>query len=392
MENLAQRRLQSIARHFISQELVIHDLSPNPASAAVSPSPVIIGGMVLDVHAKPHKGKDAIPGTTAPGMVKLIHGGVARNVAECMSKLETKPFIVSVVGMDPAGEILSKHWESAGLSTEGILKTRSAATPAVSNTFDYRGELAVGVASVAAVERFVTPEIIQQFRHTICSAPVLMVDANLHPRSLEAASKVAAEADIPVWFEPVSVAKATRIASVAKYITIASPNEDELIAMANALSSEEEFRAMKQKLTRMKEESIDSSFHILKPAISLLLEKGIKVLVVTLGANGIFVCFRGGATFVKHPLKNCRTPDSKMHLYNLMHKSLPPKWYTSFLNSGSSGSRSYAFHLPAFPATVVSLTGAGDCLVGGILASICNGLDMMKSVAIGIAVAKATVQ
>jgi len=30
-----------------------------------------------------------------------------------------------------------------------------------------------------------------------------------------------------------------------------------------------------------------------------------------------------------------------------------------------------------FPASVGSLTGAGDCLVGGTLASICSGLDVM---------------
>jgi len=86
--------------------------------------------------------------------VKCINGGVARNVAECMSKLGSKPFIVSVVGIDIAGEpsfffffffffcmvdllplgflnlmnmvfslnsgeILLRYWESAGLSTEG---------------------------------------------------------------------------------------------------------------------------------------------------------------------------------------------------------------------------------------------------------------------------------
>ena len=37
---------------------------------------------------------------------KCKNGGVARNVAECMSKLGSKPFIVSVVGIDIAGEHL----------------------------------------------------------------------------------------------------------------------------------------------------------------------------------------------------------------------------------------------------------------------------------------------
>ncbi|MCH99472.1 pseudouridine kinase-like, partial [Trifolium medium] len=54
--------------------------------------------------------------------------------------------------------------------------------------------------------------------------------------------------------------------------------------------------------------------------------------------------------------------------------------------------RLFAVHLPSLPASVVRLTGAGDCLVGGTLASICAGLDIMQSVSVGIAVAKAAVE
>ena len=37
-------------------------------------------------------------------------GGVARNVAECMSKLGTKPYMISAVGLDMAG--ISPGWYS----------------------------------------------------------------------------------------------------------------------------------------------------------------------------------------------------------------------------------------------------------------------------------------
>ena len=38
--------------------------------------------------------------------VRYVLGGVARNVAECASKLGTKPFMISAVGLDMAGEFL----------------------------------------------------------------------------------------------------------------------------------------------------------------------------------------------------------------------------------------------------------------------------------------------
>ncbi|KAL9419327.1 hypothetical protein AB3S75_037145 [Citrus x aurantiifolia] len=64
--------------------------------------PVIIGGMVLDIHATP-----SIPAnlrTTTPSKVNYVLGGVASNVAECMSKLGAKPYMISALGLDIAGD------------------------------------------------------------------------------------------------------------------------------------------------------------------------------------------------------------------------------------------------------------------------------------------------
>lgn len=35
--------------------------------------------------------------------VHYVPGGVARNIAECMSKLGTKPYMISALGLDMAG-------------------------------------------------------------------------------------------------------------------------------------------------------------------------------------------------------------------------------------------------------------------------------------------------
>ncbi|GJM89702.1 hypothetical protein PR202_ga05914 [Eleusine coracana subsp. coracana] len=162
---------------------------PSSSIVVLEPCPVIIGGMVLDIHAKPS--------------VKYIKGGVARNIAECMSKIGTRPFMISVVGNDMAGDFLLNHWRSSGLCTEvagsavfvlfaifvilGILQVNDVATPVVSNTFDRSGELIAGVASVGAVEKFLTPYWVYRFRSQISRAPLLMLDANLPSESLKAA-------------------------------------------------------------------------------------------------------------------------------------------------------------------------------------------------------------
>ncbi|KAI8554318.1 hypothetical protein RHMOL_Rhmol05G0089200 [Rhododendron molle] len=349
---------------------------------------VIIGGMVLDIHATPSV--PANPRTTTPGKVNYMLGGVARNVAECMSKLGTRLHLISAVGLDMAGNLLLEHWKSAGQSLEGIQRCQEIETPVVSNIFDVKGELAAAVASVEAIEKFLTPEWIQKFDYKIGSAPVVMVDANLSPPALEASCRMAAEFGIPVWFEPVSVVKSKRVVSAVKHITFASPNEDELIAMANALSCGDLFRPIEKNNKTIKF-STQSLFHMLYPAIWVLLEKGIKVVIVTLGRDGVFLCSKGVPRFLKNDSKRSNPHGSNSDLYVSINSNCPPNRFCKApVVEGSS--KMFAVHFPALPASVVRLTGAGDCLVGGTLASICAGLDIVQSLAVGIASAKAAVE
>jgi len=49
-------------------------------------------------------------------------------------------------------------------------------------------------------------------------------------------------------------------------------------------------------------------------------------------------------------------------------------------------------HLPGLPASDKKLTGAGDCLMGATLASICEGLNIIQAISVAIAAAKAAVK
>ncbi|KAG4152805.1 hypothetical protein ERO13_D04G144200v2 [Gossypium hirsutum] len=346
--------------------------------------PVVIGGMVLDIQATssipPH------PRTTCPGQIYYVQGGVARNIAECMTKLGAQPFMISALGFDMPGNLLLEHWKSAGLRTEGIRKHKDIKTPTVCHILDVTGEVAAGVASVEAVEMFLTPEWIQRFKHTIHSAPLLMIDANLSPPALEVSCRLAAESNVPVWFEPVSIAKSKRIAPIVKYITFASPNEDELIAMANALSSQNLFRPIERNNC-----STDTLFQMLKPAIWLLLEKGVKILVLTIGSDGVLLCTKGESISWRICLEKTQQHGFSRQLFENMTSSCPSNLYSDSKVLERSPNF-LAVHFPALPASVVRLTGAGDCLVGGMIASLSTGLDVMQSVAIGIAAAKASVE
>jgi hypothetical protein len=156
--------------------------------------------------------------------------------------------------------------------------------------------------------------------------------------------------------------------------------------MANALSGANVFPPIE----RGNNYSIESLFQKLKPAIWLLLEKGIRIVVVTLGSDGVFLCSKGGSSFLRTCLDRVKPYGSCGQFYKIVTSSCPPHWYGA--TDLERNPHLFAVHFPALPASVVRLTGAGDCLVGGMLASICAGLNVMQSVAVGIAAAKAAVE
>ncbi|KAF3790684.1 Pseudouridine kinase [Nymphaea thermarum] len=395
----AERRLQHLCQQLLNGQKVepsIHQFFLSRSRQKFSnlnsgSPPVVIGGMVLDIHANPSS--TARAGTTTPGkissfQISFVKGGVARNVAECMAKLGSKPFIISIVGTDVAGDTLLEHWKSLGLSTEGILRCEGIATPVVSNIFDLKGEIAAAVASVDALELFLTPEWISRFEKNISSAPVVMVDANLNPLSLKAACQLAEASHTPVWFEPVSVIKSKRIETIIDYVQFISPNEDELLAMADAVSSGYATYSFQTGKSATYRHSAETLLQNLKPAIRVLQEKGIDVILLTLGSNGAFLCLKDLPHYDIGHVRHERGTGTDSALYSIMSSGCQCLYEVEQKINWTSPK---VLHFPALPVSVVRLTGAGDCLVGGVLASLCAGLDILKSTAVGIAAAKAAV-
>lgn len=169
-------------------------------------------------------------------------------------------------------------------------------------------------------------------------------------------------------------------------VTCTSPNEVELIAMATVLSPKTKFEI---NLEEIKEKGlpVEDLFQMLKPAIVSLLDKGIKLLLITLGSNGLFLCHSQNLNFSRN---NSNSNVNADRFLGQLYQAVNNIYYNVFFARGSS--EFCAFHFPAIPAEVVSVIGAGDCLVGGTLAGICAGLDVVRSVAVGVVAAKAAVE
>lgn len=145
---------------------------------------------------------------------------------------------------------------------------------------------------------------------------------NLAPAQVAKVQAAAARAGVPVAFEPVSVAKAARLADLARGLFLLTPNTDELAALTGRPKAQ--WRA----------------------SVTDLHGRGNEHLWVRTGADGSWMCSRG-----KDPV-----------------------------------------HLPAVPATVVDVTGAGDAMLAGWIAAWLRGADPVTAAGEGHRAAAATVE
>ncbi|KAK9817037.1 hypothetical protein WJX72_008719 [[Myrmecia] bisecta] len=309
--------------------------------------------MVLDLQAAPTGPEDVRTGGSVPGTVKQASGGVARNVAASLATLcseELRPLLISLVGCDAAGATLLRHWAELGLSSRGLLQSDTASTPTVSTIFDRGGEVAASIADCESLEIELTPAALQRHQADIAAAPLLVLDANLAVNTIEAASRMASEVGVPIWFEPVSVPKSRRATSVLRLLHYISPNAMELVAMANAVR---QAAGSSELPWRLPDEGSTAAVivHSLAPHLQAVLQAGAQAVMLTLGRFGAAVCRLDKA------------------------------------------SRSIVVaHMSALPAQVVNLSGAGDCLVAGAVAALLQGKTDAQALAHGMALAKCAVE
>ena len=90
---------------------------------------IAIGGANIDIKAKAERA--LVPASSNPGAVSFALGGVARNVAHNLARLDVAVALISAVGADAFGRDLLARTETAGvdmLDGSSDARSRPAAT------------------------------------------------------------------------------------------------------------------------------------------------------------------------------------------------------------------------------------------------------------------------
>jgi pseudouridine kinase len=179
---------------------------PKPVKTPV----IVIGGANMDLKCR--IGAAEIMATSNPGAIALTPGGVARNLAETLARLDLPTGLIAAIGRDGLGEELMAQTRAAGVDMNSVLRGRFA-SGSYGAILTRRGELLIGVAAMDATQRL-TPALLKRHRRKLRRARLIVADCNLPPAALEWLIRFAAEAAVPLALETVSVPKVQRLRAI----------------------------------------------------------------------------------------------------------------------------------------------------------------------------------
>ncbi len=153
------------------------------------------------------------PGDDVPGRIERRPGGVALNVATGLAGLGCTVSLCSAVGQDDSGDALLRRAMTCGIDCRHVLQVSGVATEAYVAIEDSAGNLVAAVADSALLELH-AEDVLRHAEVAAKSASVIFLEANLPMAAIGRIAETAHQLDVEVVANPVSPAKAVRLAGL----------------------------------------------------------------------------------------------------------------------------------------------------------------------------------
>lgn len=256
---------------------------------------VVIGSINMDVVNRVEQ--HPLPGQTVHSIQTSYHpGGKGANQAVSAARAGAAVRIAGAVGNDLFGPVLLSGLAEQGIQTDGVL-TLSGTSGLAFITVDSAGENSIILSSGANGE--FSPKRLGQLGNGLDECSAVLLQNEIPWETTFAAMKLAKQRGKRVYFNPAPAIRLPEDAYPLLDCLILNETEAAFLTGLTLESAEQEDKAMR-----------------------MLLERGVKSVILTLGSNGLFY--------------------------------------------GSSAGE--AIRLPAFPVEAVDTTAAGDTFIGAYAA------------------------
>ena len=228
---------------------------------------LVVGGVNIDIGGRPFGRLE--PKTSNPGVIGTALGGVGRNIAHNLSLLGKKVVFLTAFGDDLYAGQIEGSCARLGIDISHARIVPGGKTSAYLFLSDEQGDMETAVSDMQICEQ-ITPEYLEENLSLIKNAAVIAADTNIPEESL---AYLTGHADVPVFIDPVSVAKAEKLRGILPRIHTLKPNLTEAAA-----------------LTRVQITGKESSHE----AAEKLVETGVKRVFLSMGDKGVLAADSAG--------------------------------------------------------------------------------------------------
>ena len=216
---------------------------------------VVIGGVNMDIGGRITN--RMVMRDSNPGVISARPGGVGRNIAHNLRLLGVDVSLIAAMGGDMYASAIRESCEALGmdLSMARVLPEERSSTYLY--VTDESGDMQLGISDMDITAKL-DPAYLESHMEAINRFEAVVLDANLSPETIE---YIAAHCQRPLYADAVSTVKAMRLVGVLDRLTAVKPNTIE----AQALTGEAD----------------------METAAAALVEKGVKRVFISMGANGI---------------------------------------------------------------------------------------------------------
>ncbi len=222
---------------------------------------VVVGCVNLDICGK--AAAALIPHDSNPGSVQLSLGGVGKNVAHNLSLLGQNVTMLTAIGGDYYAGLALEECQRAGIGLDHARRVPEGKTSLYLAIAGPEGDMALAVCD-ESLSRAITPDYLERNLELLNRAAAVVLEANLTPQAIE---YLAAHCTAPLFADPVSVRKAERLSGALGALRLLKPNllEAQLLSGVQIRGPED-----------------------LSRAADALLEKGVRQVCISLGADGLY--------------------------------------------------------------------------------------------------------
>lgn len=179
---------------------------------------VVLGGVNMDIGGSPVN--KLVMRDSNPGVITLRPGGVGRNIAHDLRLLGVDVSLVAAVGGDVYGQGILESCRTLGIDMSLARIEMDARSSTYLYVTDETGDMQIGIADME-ITQLISPEYIGAQLARINEFSAVVLDANLSPEAVEYAAR---NCTAPIYADPVSTAKAVRLAPVLDRLYAIKPN------------------------------------------------------------------------------------------------------------------------------------------------------------------------